>query len=298
MTPVRQRLAAVAALPIGAMLWYGVNVAPSSTRDPAQLAPLLTCLVASVAGAFVTATGKHASRRCLGAAAATGALVAVVQMFGSGRWAIPYSEGVGSFFPLLLLVLVVASAIAGAVRGAVFAAAALLVTRALDATRSRPSLDGVDRVVFASSISLGLWGTGAWLFRAEVVVRAPASGALALGLIGHLFVLARDLRRLRWLGSVARGDLPGWALVADDGGALPDPPIPRFADYDDAELDGYLVRRSGPGERVAELPGDAVRARAPMQRRAAIGLVAAVALTIALSLAARGLLAALRSGAS
>ncbi len=287
---------AVAALPLGAILWYGVNVDPSATHDLEELTPLLVCLVASVAGALVTATGERASRRCLGSAAAAGALVGVVQVLASpGGRVLPYSDGIGAFFPLVVLVLVVASAIAGACRGAVFAAAALLVTRALDATRARPSIDSVDRVLFASSISLGIWGTGAWLLRAEVTVRAPASGALVLGLLGLLIVLARDVRRLRWLGAVTHGRLPGWALVADDGGAPPDPPIPRYADYDDAELDGYLVKGAGRSERVAELPRDAVRARAPMWRRSALGLAAAVAFTISISLAARGLLDALRA---
>lgn len=76
MTLARARLWAIAALPLG----YGVNVAPPTTLDPAQLAPLLTCFGASVAGALVTATGERASRRCLGAAAASGALVAVEQL--------------------------------------------------------------------------------------------------------------------------------------------------------------------------------------------------------------------------
>jgi hypothetical protein len=287
------------ALPLGAVLWYGVNVALPTTPDAAQLAPLLTCLGASIAGALVTVTGERASRRCLGAAAASGALVSVVQVFvGPGGRALPYSDSLGSFFPLVVLVLFVASAIAGACRGAVFAAAALLVTRALDATRSRPSLDSADRVLFASSLSLGLWGTGAWLLRADPLVRALASGTLVLGLLGLLVVLARDVRRLRWLGAVARGDIPGSALVADDGGAPPSPPIPRFADYDDDELDGYLVKGSGRTERVAELPSDAARARAPMQRRCAIALAAAVAFALSLSLAARGLLDALRAGSS
>lgn len=299
MTLARARLWAIAALPLGAVLWYGVNVAPPTTLDPAQLAPLLTCFGASVAGALITATGARASRRCLGAAAASGALVAVVQVFvGPGGRAMPYSDSLGSLFPLVLLLLVIASAIAGACRGAVFAATALLVTRALDATRSRPSLDSADRILFASSLSLGIWGTGAWLLRAELVIRVAASGVLVLGLLGLLVVLARDARRLRWLGAVARGELSGWTLVADDGTAPPDPPIPRFADYDDAALDGYLVKGSGRTARFAELPSDAVRARAPMLRRCVIGFAAAVAFALSLSLAARGLLDALRAGSS
>ena len=164
----------------------------------------------------------------------------------------------------------------GAIIGAFFGLTALAVFRPLGNIEQTPTVDGLERVLLPASLWLAPVGRWAVQFQSKPLVGGQITLLTALALLA--VIVARDVRRLRWLRAVTVARVAGWAIVAKDATAERDPEVPALVWYGETPLDGALIcgdaahaagpfRDSALSTVVAALPLDPRKAQAPLVRR-------------------------------